>query len=256
MQTHRARQRAAAAPMRAGYTQLSTMSPPGAPNMRATENAAYAPTQAIAPARRRRRRASALGVGLISGLSVGLDRPLKSFHPISVCLDQTAMSPWRRRRRIRDRALAFQHRLEDRLAGRTEPCQGGVAIFRPDLPRVFDLNFLRVEKKPARGAAALAAEADRLQGAAGLLHRKLVIDDEGVGEAMLDDFRELGWLVDRMLLMAHASPRAGPVEPPAELVDPAELLPSQELHIRNDPHDRSPEVLRQLLEAETARAQA
>jgi GNAT superfamily N-acetyltransferase len=157
---------------------------------------------------------------------------------------------------MRDRVLGFQHRLEDRMAGRTEPCQGGVAIFRPDLPRVFDLNFLRVEKPPARGAAAIAAEADRLQGAAGLLHRRVVIDDEGAGEAMLGDFRELGWLVDRMLLMAHASPRPGAVEPPAELVDPAELLPAQELHIRNDPHDRSPEVLRQLLAAETARAVA
>src|SRR5204863_5449200 len=166
------------------------------------------------------------------------------------------MSPWRRRKRIRDRVLAFQHRLEDRLAGRTEPCQGGVAIFRPDLPRVFDLNFMRVEKPPARGAAALAAEADRLQGAAGLLHRKVVVDDEGAGEAMLDDFRDLGWLVDRMLLMAHASPRAEPVEPPAELVGPDELLPAQELHIRNDPHDRSPEVLRQLLAAENGRAEA
>jgi len=54
MQTHRASR---GLPRRdeGGYTQLSTMSPPGAPNMRATENAAYAPTQAIA------RRAGAAG---------------------------------------------------------------------------------------------------------------------------------------------------------------------------------------------------
>jgi GNAT superfamily N-acetyltransferase len=166
------------------------------------------------------------------------------------------MAPWRRRRRIKDRALPFQRAFEDRLAGRTEPFDGGVAIFRPELPRVFDLNFLRVHEAPAGGAGALAELADRIQGDAGLLHRRVVVDDEAAGEGMIEDFRRLGWLADHMLLMALASPPPLAIEPPAELAEPGELLPAQEQQILSDPHDRSPEVVQQLLAAEGVRAGA
>jgi ribosomal protein S18 acetylase RimI-like enzyme len=160
----------------------------------------------------------------------------------------------RRKRRIRERALRFQRTFEDGLAVRTEPFEGGTAIFRPEMPRVFDFNYLRVESPPPGGAEELAEEAERLQGAAGLLHRKIVIEDEGAGQALLRDFRKLGWLPDHLLLMALDAPPPGPAEPPVEIVEPPELIPAQELNILNDPHDRSPEVVRQLLAAEEARA--
>lgn len=160
----------------------------------------------------------------------------------------------RRKRQLRDRALAFQRRFEDRLAGRTERVSWGTAIFRPDLPRVFDFNFVRVEEQDPPEAVELAGEAERVQGAAGLLHRKIVVEDEVAGAALADDLRALGWLPDRLILMVCDRPPAAPVEAPAELVEPGELLPAQELNILKDPHDRSPEVVRQLLDAEVARA--
>lgn len=162
----------------------------------------------------------------------------------------------RRKRQLRDRALAFQRRFEDRLAGRTEPVTCGTAIFRPDLPRVFDFNFVRVEQPDPPEAIALASEADRVQAAAGLLHRKIVLEHETGGEVLADDLRVLGWLPDRLVLMVCDRPPAAPVEAPAELVEPRELLPAQELNILKDPHERSPELVHQLLGAEVARAES
>src|SRR5947199_668998 len=162
----------------------------------------------------------------------------------------------RRKRQLRDRALAFQRNFEDRLAGRTEPVSCGTAIFRPDLPRVFDFNVVRVEEPDPPAPAALSHEADRVQGQAGLLHRKIVAEHEDAGAALLDEMRVLGWLPDRLLLMVCDRPPPAPVEAPAELVEPRDLLPAQELNIRDDPHERSPEVVRQLLEAEVARAES
>jgi ribosomal protein S18 acetylase RimI-like enzyme len=110
-----------------------------------------------------------------------------------------------------ERALEFLA-LADHGGTREEPFAYGTAMFDERLPRRWDSNYLLVERLPAGvGAAELAAEADRLQGGAGLTHRKLEVRDEALGQRLEPEFRELGWTVNRHVLMAlhRAADRPG-----------------------------------------------
>jgi GNAT superfamily N-acetyltransferase len=124
------------------------------------------------------------------------------------------------------RALAFENAIRDRLCDVSEPFEWGTALFTTELPAIYDANFLRVERAgDTVGVEALIAEADRLMGARGLEHRKLVVDDETLGETLAPGFRDQGYLVDRMLFMVHRRP---PERTTAIAVDEIEA----ELHIR------------------------
>lgn len=106
-----------------------------------------------------------------------------------------------------ERALQFLA-LADHGGTREEPFTYGTAMFDERVPRRWDSNYLLVERLPDYvGAAELAAEAERLQATAGLTHRKLEVRDEGAGARLEPEFRELGWSVNRHLLMAlHREP--------------------------------------------------
>jgi len=65
-----------------------------------------------------------------------------------------------------ERAFAFQDRIEERTAERLEPTPYGPVVMHSRLNRVHDLNFLRAEKPGGATAEELAAEAERVQGAA------------------------------------------------------------------------------------------
>jgi ribosomal protein S18 acetylase RimI-like enzyme len=109
-----------------------------------------------------------------------------------------------------DSAWAFETKLQDRCAARLEPFAYGTALFRPDLPRVYDENFLRLE----RGfedveAADIAAAADRIQGGAGLAHRKALVPDEATGERLSAGFARLRWRRSILLTMGHRGDAPG-----------------------------------------------
>jgi ribosomal protein S18 acetylase RimI-like enzyme len=106
-----------------------------------------------------------------------------------------------------ERALEFLA-LADHGGTREEPFAYGTAVFDQRLPRRWDSNFLLVERLPdGVSAVELAAEAERIQGAAGLRHRKLEVRDEVAGRRLEPEFRGLGWTVNRHVLMAlHREP--------------------------------------------------
>jgi ribosomal protein S18 acetylase RimI-like enzyme len=118
-----------------------------------------------------------------------------------------------------DFAWSFEIRLQDRCATRVEPFDFGSALFRPDLPRVYDENFLRLERGFGElDARDLASVADRLQGGAGLTHRKAVVPDETAGERLSKGFGRLRWRRSVLLTMGH---NGEPVqEPEHEVVEP------------------------------------
>ena len=67
----------------------------------------------------------------------------------------------------RHRAIAFMRQLDDRACDRRERFPGGVATLTDTLPRVMNLNLLRVEQLAERLAVAeLRAEAERIAGEA------------------------------------------------------------------------------------------
>src|SRR4051812_44521117 len=96
----------------------------------------------------------------------------------------------------RTHALDFQRKLDIALSTRVEATASGMAIFRDDLRRVTDLNFLLVEGA-VQGvrAGALMGEAELLQ--AGLPHRAVRVDEPSVGAALAPRFSAAGWSVQR-----------------------------------------------------------
>jgi GNAT superfamily N-acetyltransferase len=150
-----------------------------------------------------------------------------------------------------ERARAFVRALPLALAEEVVPCRFGRAGFVLSLPRVYWLNLISVDQGVTATADELAAEADRVQGPAGLLHRKVGLYDD-LGYDVELGFRTLEWKVERHLLMTY--------ERPSELVaGPVDEVGFEELEtvwadgIREEPYGRDEEVVRQLVAAQHRR---
>jgi ribosomal protein S18 acetylase RimI-like enzyme len=156
----------------------------------------------------------------------------------------------------RERALEFLA-LADHGGTHQESFAYGTALFDERLPRRWDSNYLLVERLPENvGAAALAAEAERLQGRAGLLHRKLEVRDERAGRRLEPEFHNLGWTVNRHVLMAlHRDPDRPAGEVGVEEVDADALREPRARQLRGYEWGEDDEVLAQLHEAKALFAQ-
>ena len=77
-----------------------------------------------------------------------------------------------------ERAFALMDRLDERTAERLEPTPFGPVLVHTRLARVHDLNFLRAEQPGDATAEELAAEAERVQSAAGIGHRRVNVRSE------------------------------------------------------------------------------
>jgi ribosomal protein S18 acetylase RimI-like enzyme len=117
-----------------------------------------------------------------------------------------------------ERAWRFEATLQDRCAERTAEFDFGTALFRSDLARVYDENFLRVERGfDEVTARQLASDADRLQGAAALGHRKIIVPDEAAGRRLEDDLAQRRFRRTVLLTMAH--PGGTPDAPQHEVAE-------------------------------------
>jgi GNAT superfamily N-acetyltransferase len=144
-----------------------------------------------------------------------------------------------------ERASAFEDALRERAADQVVPFEFGSAFITDSLPRVWDLNLLRVEKAGAT-AQQLAAAADRVQGEAGLAHRRVAALDESLAKG----FQDLGWDRDRFLFMAYRGPSERVGEAPVEEVEHDALLPVREAMVREAPWGKDDETVRQILAAQ------
>jgi ribosomal protein S18 acetylase RimI-like enzyme len=108
-------------------------------------------------------------------------------------------------RSIAERIRAFERELEGRCSAATEPTAFGTAYLNLDYPLRYDSNFMRVERSlEGVGADALAADADRALGGAGIAHRKIHVRDDAQSRRLAAEFLELGWAAERLLVMAQA----------------------------------------------------
>jgi ribosomal protein S18 acetylase RimI-like enzyme len=148
------------------------------------------------------------------------------------------------------RAVAFEEALRDAAAERVVASPLGTAVFNDKLPLVWTLNTLRVERSGAT-AEEIAAEAERLQGDAGLAHRRVVILDEEGGRSLEEAFNALGWKTDAYLFMVPRREPNRPVDTRAVAeVEPEALAPIRESILREWLADPSEEELRQIGEAD------
>lgn len=104
-----------------------------------------------------------------------------------------------------ERAWRFDGEVQTRSAGRVERFEGGVALYAPDLPRVYDANLVRVDSADGLDAERAEALAESLQG--DLAHRKLLVRGSPAATALADDLRLRGWYASRTVVMEYRGPR-------------------------------------------------
>ena len=116
-------------------------------------------------------------------------------------------------------AWGFEATLQDRCAERTAEFDFGTALFRSDLARVYDENFLRVERGfDEVSGRQLASDADRLQGAAALGHRKIILPDEAAGRRLEHELAQRRFRRSVLLTMVHpGGTPAAPAHPVSEV---------------------------------------
>ena len=148
-----------------------------------------------------------------------------------------------------DRCVAFLRDHAFRVT-RTGPAgRFGTALLHEELPRVWSLNYVLAERDLDEATAEnLAAEADELLGGAGLRHRKVEVLDEVAGARLAEEFRALGWHVERDLVLPHRRPPDREVDVSiVEEVDPETLAPVWAEAMRKD-FGSDDDVIRQLSE--------
>jgi GNAT superfamily N-acetyltransferase len=150
------------------------------------------------------------------------------------------------------RCVAFLCGFAARRAARTVQFPYGFAAFDEALRRAWDLNSLWICRAAETTALDLEAEADRLQGSAGLDHRKVVVLTPTVRN-LRAGFVALGWRAQMRLVMPQVEPSSAPRgETNVVELQPADLEPFWIEGISQAPW-ADDETVRQLVKAQHAR---
>ena len=146
-----------------------------------------------------------------------------------------------------DRFFAFERRRHSLLSTRAEPFEGGVAYFDDDYPERYVSNFLLVDGGEGTLAGdRLASLADDILGGAGLSHRHVTVLGER-GERQASAFRDRGWDVARIVVMALRRPPDRPAALATEECSFDEVRPLlEEIYRRELP--RAPETADRFVE--------
>ena len=144
------------------------------------------------------------------------------------------------------RTLAFERELVASVSTRMVPFAWGTAYLNDGYRERWDSNFLWVDEAGGIDAAALAAEADRVLGDAGLTHREIRIDDDGYGRSVAADLARAGYGGDRLVVMVLRRPPDRPAAIDAEEIDLPALRPALETVLQREPWATSDEIVRML----------
>lgn len=130
-----------------------------------------------------------------------------------------------------------------------EDFRWGTALFTSAVPQIYDANFLRVEKADdAINADALIAEAERLMKPRELKHRKVIVNEEALGERLAPGFRRRGWNVDRLVFMIHRRPPQRSAAVDVDEVAAGLHIAAKEQFNREQLPDQSEEAIQQMNE--------
>lgn len=118
------------------------------------------------------------------------------------------------------RVAALEPSLLRRAATSEIPVAGGVAVLTTPVPESYQHNQLLVDGDA--DAPLVAAEADRVLGAAGYSHRRVLLTGAHLA-ATAQGLAELGWRIDSLVGMA--APASGEPDPRVEQLDLEALRP-------------------------------
>ncbi len=151
------------------------------------------------------------------------------------------MDPWHR-------AIAFTRAVDDRAAEEVIPFRWGRALINRRLNLVHDLNFLIVDRVDGADVAALAAEANRIQGEAGIAHRRINVDDQDAADRFAPAFVAAGYRPERFVVMVHRRPPDRPVDTSGvREIDWMQLRPARERELQQQPWASAPGLVSQIL---------
>jgi ribosomal protein S18 acetylase RimI-like enzyme len=143
------------------------------------------------------------------------------------------------------RAHAFARRMRSRLCTDALPFPGGVAY--RDFPLRYDSNLLWVEDPGTAPAARWAEEAERILGARGYRHRRVVVPDLVAAERLSEAFVALGYEADGGVLMVQEGEPDRPAgEVAVEELSYAEVRPLLEEVTRHEDRAHDEETVRML----------
>jgi ribosomal protein S18 acetylase RimI-like enzyme len=146
------------------------------------------------------------------------------------------------------RAIAFVRAVDERAAEQVVPCRFGRALITGRLELVHDLNYLIADRVDGADVGALAAEADRIQGAAGIAHRRINVDDQSAAGRLAPAFAAAGYKAERFVVMVHRRSPDRPVDSSAvREIDWTQLRPARELELRQQPWAGAPGLVSQIL---------
>lgn len=152
------------------------------------------------------------------------------------------MDPWQR-------ATAFMRRIDEHAAEQIVPFRWGRALLDCRFRLVHDANYLLADRLAGANAGGLIAEAERIQGDAGLRHRRINVDDQQVADRLRADFVSHRYQPERFVVMrfgrsAQAGRRNGVR---AREVGWDAIRPARERQRLGEPW-ASPELVRQILD--------
>jgi GNAT superfamily N-acetyltransferase len=150
-----------------------------------------------------------------------------------------------------DRIARFRRELADRCSTHVEETRHGTAFLNEEFPLRYDSNYLWVAGDGPGGdvdASDLAADADRVLGAAGAGHRQVVVDDDELGRRLSPAFLELGWSAERLVCMALLRDPEPRRRADVREVDLAAARPLIERLLRERPGAEGADARRQLVD--------
>jgi ribosomal protein S18 acetylase RimI-like enzyme len=151
------------------------------------------------------------------------------------------VDPWQR-------AIAFIRALDVRAAEQVVPFRWGRALINRRLKRVHDLNYLIVDRVDGADVESLAAEADRIQGEAGIAHRRINVDNQAAADRFAPAFVAAGYKPERFVVMVRRRPPDRPVDTSdVREIDWMQLRPARERELRQQPWAFAPGLVSQIL---------
>lgn len=150
-----------------------------------------------------------------------------------------------------ERCLQFERRLRHRGSTSVVPFQFGEAFFNDQLPEVYYLNALWVDRRvPLREVAELQRICEYLSARRGLAHREICVSDRLISATGVERFARKGWEVGRGITMVLTQPPARPRRDSRVVeVDRDRFAQFTYDSAKEDPESQKEEVARQLVAA-------
>jgi ribosomal protein S18 acetylase RimI-like enzyme len=151
------------------------------------------------------------------------------------------MDPWRR-------TIDFIRSVDERAAEQVIPFRWGRALINRRLNLVHDLNYLIADRVDGADAPLLAAEADRIQGEAGISHRRVNVDDQAMADRIAPGFISADYQPERFVVMERLGQPDRRVDTSqVREVDWAQVRRARELERQQQPWASLPGVVAQIL---------